>query len=119
MKERKEKLKAIIQVFDAQVRGVLEDAELGDLTIRPSEKHSTEKLNELLKWLDDFIKGPVKNFATTYALCPREQWKNYQLLGLTDLAEIILLNNARKELIEAWRKRPTTIRKAHYGGSQS
>jgi len=106
----------IVELFTSEIKTSLVNSGVGDFTIRPTEKASKEALRASHDWMNLFIHDYVKLFNATYALCPKDQWENYKMLGLTDLPEIILLRDAKGKLIKAWKSRPTTIRRTYYAG---
>ena len=107
-------IEEMIEVFKTDIQQALIDAEIGDFTIKPSEKASKEILQATRNWMGLFVNDYVKSFNLTYALCPKVQWDNYKLLGLNDLPEILLLKEAKEKLVRAWKSRPTAIRRTYY-----
>lgn len=106
----------MVMLYNTRIKDSLTNSGVGDFAIKPSEKASKEVLTATHNWMKLFIIDYAEPFDRTFALCPKEQWNNYRILGLTDLPEIVLLRESKDKLIKAWKSRPTTIRRTYYAG---
>ena len=78
------------------------------LRINDKKKHRTDVLNRAFDWLHNLeMSEEFVVMTATLDLRPEKTWKNYELFGIDDLPEQILLKNAQKALLKKWRhKRP-------------
>ena len=113
MMKKTEKVELIKVAFTTRVKHALKHAEIGEFEIQPSTDHSAHKLDETVNWINNFIESEVKEFMSAYNLVTPDTWIHYKALGLTDLAEIKILRDAKKKLKDKWYKRPSVIRRTY------
>ena len=113
MMHKSEKITLIIKVYKEKVKSALIASEIGEFDIHPSEDSNHVKLDAAVAWLDAFVKGEIAQFNDVYAMLPPDVWSRHKLFGLNDLIEMKMLKIAKKDLRDAWMKRPGAIRRTY------
>ena len=54
-------------------------------------------LLEAFKWLQNIYRNEHKEVRRIKALCPKQVWKNYELMGCDELEEVIMLKKALQD----------------------
>lgn len=112
MKNHIDAITSINQLLD-EVRGALLLAGVMEECIRIKKgKHRIDACNRAFDWLHNLkISWEFQNLIKTRTLLPEKTWKRYELFGITDLKEQILLNQAKRKLLSKWcKKRPAMFK---------
>jgi len=101
----------IRELFLTKIQSTLEHAGLGSFIITITKKATEDDLKEVIHWLNAFSCNEVAKYTAIRVLIKDEVWENYKVLGLTSLVEVKMFNEARRNMVKEWRKRPTAIRR--------
>ena len=72
-----------------------------------------EKQDELYGFLVGFRDTYMRDYFQCLDSVPKSTWEYYALLEIKNTAEHKLLAQAKKDLLEAWAKRPEALKRGH------